>query len=177
MPSYLVRFSLFLTAYYPLWLILTARAFDAFGLNAAAVVLALATVPLVLVALYLRYVQRKNPLPARAIQKVTRKDGEAMSYLITYVFPFVAFGAGDYIGVFSFVVILLVVMLLYMNSDMLHINPMLNLARWHIYELEMTDGEVVSLITRRRLRRGDMLHGVKMADEIYMETLTNGDNQ
>jgi len=47
---------------------------------------------------------------------------------------------------------------------MIHINPMLNLGRYHIYEVTLDDETVHALISKRRISRGWDLPGVRISD-------------
>jgi hypothetical protein len=86
------------------------------------------------------------------VVQVRRRDGEAMSYIVTYLLPFLAVPFGNFEQAVSMGIFFLVLAVLYVNSDMIHINPMLNLLGFHIYEIELKNGEIHSIITRRRVR-------------------------
>jgi hypothetical protein len=59
--------------------------------------------------------------------------------------------------------------MLYINSNMIHINPMLNLFGYHLYEVTLEDGDVHSLVTRRRVRYKETLTVIRLGDEILFE--------
>ncbi len=52
---------------------------------------------------------------------------------------------------------------------MIQINPMLNLAGYHMYEIKVQDGGFHSLITKRRVVLGDTLEVVKAGEDILVE--------
>ena len=43
--------------------------------------------------------------------------------------------------------------ILYVHSNMIHINPMLNLFGYHLYEITLVEGETYALLTGRRISR------------------------
>ncbi|HFD87403.1 MAG TPA: hypothetical protein ENJ35_06990 [Gammaproteobacteria bacterium] len=92
-----------------------------------------------------------------------------MSYIVTYLLPFIALPSGDLASGISLGIFLIVLAILYVNSDMLHINPMLNLAGWHIYEVTLEKGEIFTLIAKVRVRKDMDLKVTQMGDWIYLE--------
>jgi hypothetical protein len=83
-----IRILLFLSSYFPLAVIfffLYLRRSHAFAYGS----LALGSVGLVGLVGYLLLASRLSPVPLKAVA-VQRRDGEAMSYIVTYVIPFLA---------------------------------------------------------------------------------------
>jgi hypothetical protein len=167
MPSFLIRVLLFLSSYFPLGLIffvmlIGTKPILAWSFLSAGILGVLG------LALYLAVTRRLNPLSVEVLT-VTRRDGEAMSYVVTYLLPFLGapFGSIEQgIGLAIFFVVLAV---LYINSDMIHINPTLNLVGFHVYEVELANGEVQSLIARRRPRKGQRIATVAAGEGVLLE--------
>jgi hypothetical protein len=109
-----------------------------------------------------------NPNP-ETVASVNRRDGEAMSYIVSYLLPFIALPSGTLADGISLGIFLLVLGVLYINSDMLHINPMLNLGGWHIYEITISNGETRTLIARQRVRKGAAIKTIRVTDDILLE--------
>jgi len=167
MPNMVVRLLLFLSSYFPLALILFFLLREARPVIASGV-LGVGLLGVAGMALYLFVVRSLNPLTIE-IASVIRRDGEAMSYIVTYLVPFLAAPFGSLeegIGLGIFFIMLAV---LYVNSDMIHINPMLNLVGYHVYEIELANGEVRSLIARRRVRRGQQVSVVSASTDVMLE--------
>ena len=101
-----------------------------------------------------------------------RRDGEAMSYIVTYIIPFLALPADDRDKGAALVVFFVTLAVIYVNSQMIHINPMLNLAGFHLYEVATEDGSDSYIISRRRIRRGATVKVVSLTDDIYFEKST-----
>ncbi len=57
---------------------------------------------------------------------------------------------------------------LYVNSNMIHINPMLNLQGYHLFEVELTDGTSHAVLTKKRLRGGTAIQAVTIGEHIYL---------
>jgi hypothetical protein len=168
MPSLLVRFLLCLSSYFPLTVIFAIQLLSKGEHWGAVLSLVLGFCGLVGIHVYLKFSLRLNPIKI-TIESVCRKDGEAMSYIVSYLLPFVALPWGDVASCLSMGVFLFVLVILYMNSDMMHINPMLNLMGWHVYEITLSDGEARSLISKRRARKGREASVIQMGDDIFLE--------
>jgi hypothetical protein len=167
MPSPLIRFLLFLSSYFPLALIFFLLFFSARPWLAASI-LSLGTVGLIGMAVYLRYAQtiaafKVNPAT------IQRRDGDAMSYIVSYVIPFLSLPFSGWEQGFALSIFFVVLSILYVNSNMIHINPMLNLAGYHLYEVTLEDGGVHSLISQRRVARGHPLSVIKIGEDILLE--------
>ena len=76
-------------------------------------------------------------------------------------------GLGDV--VVSLGVFFLVIGILYVNSNLIHINPMLNLSGYHLYEISVESGATYSLITYREVIPGDTISAVKASNGIFLE--------
>lgn len=169
MPSLLIRMLLFLSSYFPLAVIFAVQLYLQGHIGWAVSCLSSGLAGLIGLAAFMRTTTKINPLSVK-VATVSRRDGEAMSYIVTYLLPFIALPSGDVANGISLGVFLIVLAILYVNSDMMHINPMLNLAGWHLYEITLQQGDVYTLITKSRIRKGMDLSVIQMGDWIYLET-------
>ena len=72
------------------------------------------------------------------IDDIENKNSESISYLFTYLIPFVFQDLSDTIGLISILILLLVTFLNYTNSSMLLINPTISM--WYsLYEIKYTE--------------------------------------
>ena len=168
MPSLLIRFLLCVSSYFPLTVIFAIQFFFKGQRWAGIVALAIGAAGLIGISVYLRFARRLNSIHIK-IESVTRRDGEAMTYIVSYLLPFIALPSGDTASFVSLGIFLFVLFVLYMNSDMMHINPMLNLSGWHIYEITLPDGETRALVSHRRARKGRETKVIQMGDDILLE--------
>ncbi len=165
-----VRVMLFFSSYCPLLLIMGvllwgkslpwAIALPAFGL-----------LSLVLMLLYLRSVRRiKPPVPTK-VTEVHKRDADVMGYIASYLVPFVTFplDAGWQLIV-ALLVFVGVLLLVYVNSNMIYVNPMLNIFGYHLYEIRVEHGENdVYYIARKPVHRSEPIEYVRLDDDIYLE--------
>ncbi|MGZ0174363.1 MAG: hypothetical protein ACKVHE_33080 [Planctomycetales bacterium] len=167
MPSLLTRTFLFLSSYFPLCLIFAIVFYDK-NYWAALTVLLSGFVGLLGTLVYLRYAQRFNAVKV-AVKGHQRKDSEAMSYILTYLVPFVVLPSDNWQKMVSLAVFFFVLALLYINTNMIHVNPMLNIFGYRIYEISADDGAVHALITKRRVLRGSEIKVIELDEDIYLE--------
>jgi len=103
------------------------------------------------------------------VASITRLDSESLNYIVAYVIPFLAIPyAQDSQGI-ALLIFFVVLAILFVKSNMLHINPMLNLVGYHLYKVTNEEGIEFPLITRRRILRGERLSVIKLGDEILLE--------
>lgn len=94
-----------------------------------------------------------------------------MSYIASYVIPFLVpslqnWQHGLALGIFFFIL-----GVIHVNSNMIHINPMLNLQKYHLYEITTESGSTHALISRKRIQRGLRLEVIKVGDDILIEKM------
>jgi hypothetical protein len=92
-----------------------------------------------------------------------------MAYIVTYIIPFLAIPFGGWKEGIALSIFFVVIGILNVNSNMIHINPMLNLSGYHLYEVTLENGDVHSLVTRRRIRHRETLTAVRLGDDILLE--------
>jgi len=171
MPSLLIRLLLFLSSYFPLAVIFAVQLYLQGHKGWAVACLLAGFVGLIGLTVFMKTHASINPLTIK-VASVSRRDGEAMSYIVTYLLPFIALPSGDLASGISLGVFLIVLAILYINSDMMHINPMLNLIGWHVYEITLQKGDIYTLIAKKRIRKGTELKVTQMGDWIYLEAET-----
>ena len=119
-----VRIILFLSSYFPLAVIFFI-VYRCTNPQFAWAALVLGALGLIGLFSYLTLVSRVSPLPLN-VASVNRRDSEAMSYIVTYVIPFLAFPSEAQSKALPLLIFFLTIAVIYINSQMIHINPILN---------------------------------------------------
>lgn len=168
MPNLGTRVLLFLSSYAPLLVILGVR--NAFGhMKISYVLFGVAALSILGLVIYLS-VARRLTAHEIVVQQAVSKDGEAMSYIVTYLLPFLAIDSGNRADQISLAIVLLMLAVLYISSNLIHMNPMLNLGGYRILELDSQDGKRCTLITKRaHIRAGASITAVSLSDSILLE--------
>jgi len=168
MPNIPTRLILFLSSYAPLFLIIAMRGWSKshyLALGAAVV----AVLSVVVLFVFLRIVQ-KMAVDTISVNSVVSRDGDAMSYIVTYLLPFLAVKLNDVMDAGSLGIVLLVIAILYVNSNMIYTNPVLNIAGYHIFEIHDADGKTTALICKRAyIRTGAEIDVISVGDYVLLE--------
>ena len=167
MASIITRLLLFISSYFPLSLIFFIL-FVAKHCWVSLSILLVGVIGLFGMVIYLQTANGIAPIQVKVVG-VQRCDGEAISYIVSYVIPFLAIPFNGWQQGIALSIFFLVTGILYINSNMIHINPMLNLIGYHVYEITLEDSGVYSLIARRRIKRGEVLRIITLAEHIFLE--------
>jgi hypothetical protein len=84
---------------------------------------------------------------------VSPRDADTMSYIVTYLVPFVDISYTAVSKSIALGILLVVVAILYVSANLIYINPILNLLGYHIFEVESEGGKVSALICRHSYLR------------------------
>jgi len=169
MPNLWTRLILFLSSYSPLFLIIAIRGWhDNWHLAVALSCVAIASV--IVLFLFLHTVHNLAADKV-AISSVASRDGAAMSYIVTYLLPFLAVNLNDIADITSLGIVLVVIGLLYINSNLIYTNPVLNIAGYHIFEIKDDEGKTIALISARSyVEAGSQISAVSVGDYVLLET-------
>lgn len=146
MPRQPFRVAMFLSSYSPLFALLayTNRhvpgAWVALGAVAVVSVLGLAAVMLG---------KRGERGPRLIVAHAKPQDRDVLAYIATYLIPFLGIDLSKRDDVVVLCAFLLVLMLVYVNSSMLFVNPLLSLAGYNSFEVADRDGHIYALLSRR----------------------------
>ena len=93
-----------------------------------------------------------------------------MSYIVTYLLPFLAVKMSDKMDLASLGLLLFVVGVLYVNSNLIHTNPILSMMGYHLFEIEDSEKKTSTLICKRQyVRTGSQLNAISIGDYILVE--------
>lgn len=161
------RILLFLSSYAPLLFILTLRTYKDLGWWS----IVFAAIGLIAVGALIAYLTLARTLTkfSITIDNVSNKNAEAMSYIASYIIPFIDLPFDDWKNTVSLLIFFVMLGVIYVNSNMVHVNPVLNIMFFHLFEVE-SGGELRSLITRRRhIPRGTSITVHKLGNDVCLE--------
>jgi hypothetical protein len=168
MPNVPTRLILFLSSYSPLFLIIAMRGWDKSRYLAIGVAV-VAVLSVVVLFIFLGIAQ-KLAADKISVGSVASRDGDAMSYIVTYFLPFLAVKLNDVVDAGSLGIVLLVIAVLYVNSNMIYTNPVLNIAGYHIFEVHDADGKTTALVCKRTyIRTGSEINVISVGDYVLLE--------
>ena len=168
MPNTFTKLILFLSSYAPLFLIIAMRGWR--DSRYFAVGLAIVAVLSVFVLFAFLHTVQKLSVAKVNVASVVSRDGDVMSYIVTYLLPFLAIKLNDPTDVISLGVVFIVIGLLYVNSNMIHTNPVLNIVGYHIFEIEDGNGKTTALICKRSyIRTNSEINAISLGDYVLLE--------
>ena len=114
------------------------------------------------------------------IKKIQNKNNESIGYVATYLVPFMYQSFSTPFEVLSFLILMTVVFVIYVNSTLLVVNPMLNL--WYsLYDIEYVELKSglersgTFIITQHNIRRSDRLVVKDMGNNTFFSRLEESD--
>jgi hypothetical protein len=87
----------------------------------------------------------------------------------SYLIPFVGFALSDLRQDIALLIFFLVLAYLYTNTDMLHVNPVLYLLKYHVYEVTFDEGRPQHLISKTEIARDDVVKVVRLDRNLWIE--------
>lgn len=186
-----VLFSLFATSYTPLFVLIIFRqlsnnipSFDwtergwqfitsvimQFGLSAILAITIIGGLFGILISLHNIKERATNNARTVKISDANNRSGEAISYIGTYILPFVFEDYNDWFGTIAMIFLLFVIYRIYINSSLLLINPLLNM-RYALYDItftEDTESRSGMLITKnQQLDNGDEVRIYNLGKKLF----------
>jgi hypothetical protein len=138
LPNPTFAFALFLSSYSPAFLIIAVRSFDnSWGLFWVALGLTATTAGAFLI--FIKVVRGGGPFLGK-IEEIDSRDSDLAAYVATYLLPFVLVPSATVQDVIALGLFLFFIGLLWVNSGMIYLNPLLSLAG---YRLFMVDARVI----------------------------------
>lgn len=136
-----------MSSYAPLFVLL---AYENRQVRLAWTILAGVAVLSVLVLVMAMVVVGRGKGSVLVVAHATPKDGDVMAYIATYLVPFFDLELKKTDHVVALVGFLVVLGIVYVNSNMIFVNPLLSLAKYHSFDVDDADGNTYSLLTRRK---------------------------
>jgi hypothetical protein len=168
MPSLLTKIMLFLSAYSPLLGIFTIQYYKVYSIWILIPFL-IGVGSVIWLLIFIRWAgnSAKRQIVVESIQ---RKDAEVIAYLFTYVLPFLGIKLEEPSTILSLSIFFFILLVINVSSNMIHINPVLNLLGYHVYEVSSNGNLIQTLLSKRnRLVRGTKLDVVLIGDDLLME--------
>lgn len=146
-PSVSSRLLLFSSSYSPLFVILGIL--NSFGNQTVSLSLFVVAIMSFLFLLFFLWYEKRFESHSVTITRVSPHDADTMSYIVTYLLPFISISFSDVRNAIALCILLAVVAILYIRSNLIYVNPILSLLGYHLFEVESEDGKVSTLICKR----------------------------
>jgi hypothetical protein len=176
-------FALFLVSYIPLFLILAIQNFnDAFfdkngiALDARQILannilpLVLAVISILSFAYYLMFIRVNASAGFRNPKKIVRIKNtgvEYLSYLATYIIPFIGLKFDTWNNIIATALLFLVIGFIYTKTNLLYANPTLAMLGYYIFKATFEDGEERNVISKGELKKNTAYRYKELGEDIY----------
>lgn len=120
-----------------------------------------------------RYIISGNHSLPEKINKIENVNWEHLTFLTTYVIPFVTFNFNEDRNGLIFFLLLFIIGFIYVKTNMFYTNPTLALLGYHIYKISTTNRENIIIITKGILDENDWIESKLLSDNIYIANKTN----
>ena len=171
---------LFLSAYTPLGVIYLIVDYDGFKYpffkHGSFSLTLLGIMIFVLLMLYwlITYFENKGGGLLMRLTKVSNMNSEILSYIFSYLLPFLDFPEERRLFITLF--LLAIVGVLYTKSDMICINPVLSIFGYNIIKVEWTNDKfpaskeamVISKLDYFEIKERDILNAIQLHNELYL---------
>jgi hypothetical protein len=128
-----VKALLFLSSYIPLYIILILKNLT----NEALIwILGIVTGISLCFLLYVLYKARKMNGEYYTLEEAECDNGKFIEYILAYIIPFLGFNMGNIIDLISVGIIFVLIGALYIRSDLIYMNPMLNFLGYDLYKVK-----------------------------------------
>ncbi|MGE7843796.1 hypothetical protein ACQKNX_23815 [Lysinibacillus sp. NPDC093712] len=175
----LFKLFLFISSYSPLYLIvaLSIYPYDGFNINSIIQNKVTLTVYIILMVLFILsflpilYIKKCELNSTIVGERVSRKNEEILSYLVTYIVPLLAIDITEKSTLVTNGILFMLIGYLYVKSNLIHVNITFLLFGWNTYEDEL--GRVIiskenpDYFNRIKIS-GNNLHVRKLANNIYL---------
>jgi hypothetical protein len=170
-----VKFALFLSSYIPLWLAMALKTGGitiAFRGNTVPALSIIFLLIVLLSSLVLRetFSLRKQKEPKfQDIESYKSRHDLLTSYLIAYIFPFVGLDYSQLVNWLIFGIFFVTLGAIQIRSTQLHVNPVLAVLGYRIYEIEDGGKGTNMLVAKRDINLDDdPVKTVELSNRVYL---------
>lgn len=176
-------FALFLVSYIPLFFILAIQNLNDKLVDEKEIALSVRQVlnnnllPIVLFSIsllsfiyYLIFIKVNASAGFRNPKKITRIKNsgvEYLSYLATYIIPFIGLKFDTWNNLLATTLLFLVIGFIYTKTNLLYANPTLALFGYYIFQATFDDGEERTVISKGKLKKNNSYKYKELSDDIY----------
>ena len=137
-----VKIFLFLSSYSPLFLILAIKNYT---FTYFVIIMSILIVASVLFLLFIIQKSSKMSGDYQEINEAEDKSNQFLEYIIAYIIPFLGFNIGNIPDMISLLIIFLMVGVLYVKSDLIYMNPILNFIGYKLYKINPSAHEYMAI--------------------------------
>ena len=166
MLSWPTKLLLFISSYLPLWIVFVIVDGSRLG---CWIILPIGGIVAGSAGLWFLgwYAKVVAPTPL-VVEEAYRIDADNVTYILTYIFPFVGAALPNQTTAIGLGIIFVVVALVYVGADMIYVNPVLTLLGWRVYRVVSKKGNEHIVMTKdKTIKKDDSLPAVPLAEGLW----------
>jgi len=169
-----VKGGLFLSSYLPLFLIMAIK--NWFNLYLLLILIFVSLYSLVWFAII--KISKTNTQESYRVLKTEDKMKESLNYLIPYIISFIGFNLDRWQDWFALIILLTILSVVYINSNLIYVNPLLSFFRYKIYHAEIckpsigcdeTKEEIILLSKKKHIKKNEDIVVKGIDQGIFLE--------
>ncbi len=169
-----IKFVLFLSSYFPLFLILMLKNWPNLWIILIVTVIGI----LCLVAwMMVFWAAKRRTNEKYIVLKSENRTKDSLNYLIPYIISFIGIDLSKWPDVLGLLILFIILFVVYINSNLIYINPMLSIFKYKIYYAEvmkpyMSDSskeEIVILTKNRYIKNNKRIKLKEIENNVFME--------
>lgn len=157
---------LFISSYTPLFIIIILKYYQAHLISSLFVLTILIFCNLVLV-LYLEIVKGRSKRTFKVVNS-ENKTSDTLNYLLPYVLAFIGLDLSNIIDLLILGILLFVVFVVYIHSNLMLMNPILNLIGFKFYSLEVDQKDKIMVISKKHLKADITIKTKRIDSGLYL---------
>lgn len=182
--KYFSRFILFLFAYIPIYIIIIIKSINLNVMNSMGGFLPMKLIfmqnitpflmfLLIISLLMLFYIYQRNSLRAKGnpkfkIKSIDDNNKEYVTYLGTYILPFVAIETKGVSDIVAYIFLFLLMGFIFSRTNLIYTNPMLMFFNYDIFDITDENGIKHLCISKEKFKIGDEPIGVKLGEKTFI---------
>jgi hypothetical protein len=122
---------------------------------------------------YLRFnykIEKAAPTLPKTVSKIQDLYFENLTFLITYIIPFVGFNLNVNRNRLTLVLMLVLIGWFYVKANMFYTNPSLAVLGYQIYRVDTAENSNMIVIVKGRIHKDDSIYSRKIDENIYFAT-------
>jgi len=174
--QFFIKSLLFFSSYIPLWIILGIKFYPTIKLKGAIIVIGIIMFSFLIlygVIFYKRGGKKRDKKPKKLIvvESCENITSSYLEYLITYIIPFTQIDLNLY-SCLSLIILFIFVWWLYINSNLIYVNPTLKFMGYNIYKVKdrISGREYILLTKKEKIMIGEEIGGSSFySDDILLD--------
>lgn len=178
--KYYTKLLLFICSYLPLFVILTINYWST-SLYINLICISLLSLSLLSWFLLIYLLKDINNVCGNCykVVEISNESEVSLNYLFTYIIPFLSMQYDSWKNLCSIGILIFITLVMYINSNLLYMNPMLNLSHYSILKVVLTRNDnrysfiLITKTNDKDINVGELINVCEFSENIYYLTERN----